>query len=727
MRIVTQDLRSGSTALQDVPSPICGPGQLTIQTRASLISAGTERMLVEFGKASLLGKARAQPDKVRQVFDKLRTDGVLPTFEAVLNRLDDPLPLGYCNAGVVLDVGPGVSQFRPGDRVASNGPHAEIVCVPANLCARIPDSITEEQAAFTVLSSIGLQGIRLVNPTLGERVVVYGLGLIGLVTVQLLLASGCEVLGIDLSGSRCRLAERFGARIVEPGADPVAAAAAWTEGKGVDAVLITASAKTDDIVHHAAQMCRRRGRIVLVGVVGLNLRRGDFYEKEISFQVSCSYGPGRYDDAYELAGQDYPLGFVRWTEQRNFEAVLQSLASKRLVVDELVTHRHAFVDAPSAYKRLSEDPEVLGVVLEYPVEISRRTSMPATIHSTRATPRKPAVAVIGAGNFSKMTLMPALLKSDARIRYVCDRVTTSAAHLARKYGAELASSSHREVMADPNVDAVLIAVGHSAHADLVIQALEAGKHVFVEKPLAMNPDEVAAIVGVANTHPDLSVTVGFNRRFSPHITKTKELLTGRSEPLSMCMTVNAGIIPSNHWVHDPRRGGGRIIGEACHFIDLMAFLAGSAVASVGAFTVGHGPAVREDKVVISLLFADGSIGNISYFGNGSKAYPKEQLEVFSDGRVLRLSNFQTLTGYGFSGFRRFTTMRQDKGHSAQFREFISRLAQGGAPLVPLDESINATYASFAAVLASREKRIVDLTEYYESLSRSSTADMAPTA
>jgi predicted dehydrogenase/NADPH:quinone reductase-like Zn-dependent oxidoreductase len=717
MKFIQQNLKSGETSVQQAPIPGSGTGRLTIRTQATLISAGTEKMLVEFGKASLLGKARAQPDKVKQVLDKLRSDGVLPTMETVFNRLDEPLPLGYCNAGIVLDVGPGVKGFRPGDRVASNGPHAEIVSVPANLCAKIPDSVTKEQAAFTVLSSIGLQGIRLVQPTLGERVVVYGLGLIGLVTVQLLLANGCEVLGIDLNPQRCKLAAAYGAKVVEPGGDPVAAASAWTEGKGVDAVLITASAKTDDIVHHAALMCRKRGRIVLVGVVGLNLRRADFYEKELTFQVSCSYGPGRYDESYELAGRDYPFGFVRWTEQRNFEAILQLLASKRLVVDDLITHRYPLEQAPTAYEKLSSDGTALGVILEYPKEPTCQTVLHVSPRKASPTSSTPALAVIGAGNFSKMTLMPALEKASARLRYVCDHIGSAATHLARKHHAEMASSNHEEVLADAQVDAVLIAVGHNAHARLVKESLAAGKHVFVEKPLALDAKEVREILDAAEARPDLHVMVGFNRRFSPHIVKAKQLLSGRSEPLAMTMTINAGIIPAYHWVHDPERGGGRIIGEACHFIDLLAFLVGSPVQAVSAFMVGSGPAVRDDKVAMSLLFSDGSVGNLSYFANGSKAYPKEQLEIFSDGRVLRLNNFQSLEGHGFKGFSRFKTLRQEKGHAAEVAAFIERLSTGGAPLIPLEESVNTTLASFAALQSAQEQRVVPIAEWMEKLNR----------
>ncbi len=404
MKQILQNLRSGETRVTDVPAPGLGRNQLLIQTRATLISAGTERMLVEFGKAGLIAKARAQPDKVKQVLDKIKTDGLMPTLEAVFNRLDEPLPLGYCNAGVVLEVGAGVSEFKVGDRVISNGPHAEVVAVPTNLCAKIPDNVTDEQAAFTVLGSIGLQGIRLIKPTFGEKIVVYGMGLIGLVTVQLLRASGCEVLGVDVNAGRLAMAEKYGAVTCNAAAgDPIVAASAWTEGKGVDGVLITASAKTDEIIHNAAEMCRQRGRVILVGVIGLNIRRADFYKKELTFQVSCSYGPGRYDEKYEQGGQDYPMGYVRWTEQRNFEAVLSALQSGSLMLDELITNRFKLDDAPAAYEKVSNDRNVLGVILEYAQQAVMAKSVTIKQAPAQAASKgKATVGMIGAGNFSKM-------------------------------------------------------------------------------------------------------------------------------------------------------------------------------------------------------------------------------------------------------------------------------------------------------------------------------------
>ena len=495
MKQVLQNLRSGETQITEVPSPACGRGMLKIRTRKTLISAGTERMLVEFSKGGLIAKARSQPDKVKQVLDKIRTEGLLPTLEAVFKRLDEPMPLGYCNVGEVLEVGAGISEFKIGDIVASNGPHAEIVCVPKNLCAKVPEGVNEESAAFTVLSAIGLQGVRLVNPTLGEKIVVFGAGLIGLVTIQLLRASGCDVLAVDLNPGRLELAKRYGATVCDASSgDSVAAAGAWTEGAGVDGVIVTASAKTDAIMHQAAEMCRRRGRIVLVGVVGLNLRRSDFYEKELTFQVSCSYGPGRYDDNYEQKGQDYPPGFVRWTEQRNFQAVLSAMSSGKLDVSALITDRMPLADAAGAYAKISCDSNALGVLLEYPTETN--LSRTISIHQTKSKPANGCIAVmLGAGNFAKMTMAPALTKTNARLKYVSDLANAPAsAHIASKYGFENATSDTDAALADPEVNTVFIATGHNSHAALTQMALAAGKHVFVEKPLAMNLDELNSVM-----------------------------------------------------------------------------------------------------------------------------------------------------------------------------------------------------------------------------------------
>jgi predicted dehydrogenase/threonine dehydrogenase-like Zn-dependent dehydrogenase len=706
MRQILQHLKTGEMELTAVPCPQVGAGQVLVQTRASVISAGTERMLVEFSKANLLQKARQQPDKVRQVLDKMKTDGLMPTLEAVFRKLDEPLPLGYCNAGVVLEVGRGVTDLQPGDRVVSNGHHAEIVCVPRNLVAKVPENVSDEDAAFTVLGAIALQGIRLAQPTFGETVCVFGLGLIGLLTVQLLKAQGCEVLAVDLNPQRLALAARFGARTADlsQGVDPIAVAQGVTAERGVDAAIITASAKTDAIVHQAAESCRQRGRIVLVGVVGLNLRRSDFYEKELTFQVSCSYGPGRYDESYERQGHDYPPGFVRWTEGRNFEAVLAGLSNGSLDVGDLITHRYAFDDALSAYEAIESDPAVLGVVLQYGEYVDRCPTVqiaPTAVAASGAC----VIGVIGAGNFAVSTILPCLKRTGARLKAIAGRTKAAAVqHAARKFAIERATTDYRQILDDDQVNTVFVVTAHDTHARFAIEALEAGKHVFVEKPLAISEEELPAVEEVAKGHPDQMLMVGFNRRFSPHTVKIKELLTGRAGPLCMTMTVNAGSIPADHWTQDPQRGGGRIVGEGCHFIDLLSFIADSPVASVSAMRVGAGPAVRDDKISIVLAFADGSVGTVNYFANGAKSYPKEMLEVFSDGRVLRLENFRVTRGFGFAGFKKFKTMRQDKGHAAEIREFIQRIEQGGIPLIPFDQLLNVTRASFAAVQSAREGR-----------------------
>ena len=716
MKQILQNLRSGETHIADVPTPSCGPGMVLIKTRKTLISAGTERMLVEFSKGGLIAKARSQPDKVKQVLDKIKTDGLMPTLDAVFKKLDEPLPLGYCNVGEVVETGPGVSEFAVGDRVSSNGPHAEYVCVPKNLCAKIPEGVSDEAATFTVLGAIGLQGVRLTQPALGERVVVFGAGLIGLVTIQLLRASGCEVMAVDLSDARLKMAEQYGAITYNAGqGDPITAASAWTNGVGVDAVVITASAKTDELIHQAAEMCRKRGRIILVGVIGLNLRRADFYEKELSFQVSCSYGPGRYDEEYEQKGKDYPIGYVRWTEQRNFQAILESLASGRLVIDDLITDRIKLDDAAEAYSKISSDSSTLGVMLEYAETSELVRTITVTQKPSNPT-SKAVVAMLGAGNFAKMTMGPCLAKSKARLKYVTELGDAPAAsHVAKKYGFEKATTDGEGVWNDNEVNTVLAATRPCSHAGIICKALESKKHVFVEKPLAIKLEQVVQVVEAAKKNPEQQIMVGFNRRFSPHIQKMKSLLAGRSEPLAMHYACNAGIIPPGTWFHDPEQNGGRIIAEACHFIDLLSYLADSRIASVAAVQMGPGVAIQEDKMSIVLSFEDGSVGTVNYFSNGNKGYPKETAEVYSEGRVLHMDNFRVLSGYGFAGFKKFKTTRQDKGHQAEFDAFVNRVAEGGEPLIPLDALINVTLATFAAKTSAEQGRMIKLSEEYGQL------------
>jgi predicted dehydrogenase/threonine dehydrogenase-like Zn-dependent dehydrogenase len=715
MKQVLQSLDNGSVRSLEVPAPAAKPGHLLIHTRRSLVSAGTERMLVEFGRKNLLEKARSQPDKVRQVLDKVKTDGVLATFDAVAAKLDQPLALGYSNVGVADEVGAEVATFRRGDRVVSNGKHAELVCVPQNLCARVPDGVSDDAAAFTVLAAVGLQGIRLVEPTLGECVVVIGLGLIGLLTVQLLRAHGCRVLGLDFDRARLELATRFGAEVVDLslGGDPLERARAFSRGRGVDAVLITASTTKSDPVTQAARMCRQRGRIVLVGVSGLELERAEFYAKELSFRVSCSYGPGRHDAAYEQGGHDYPVGFVRWTEQRNFEAVLDLMAAGTLDVLPLVTHRFALERAAEAYDLLAGDEPSLGILLEYsgasrPVPAQAEGARPAPFSRTVSVGPLPAagrvrVAVVGTGSYAGRTLIPALVDAGAGLHTAVSELGVSARHAAAKFGFAQASTDVEPLLADPSVDALVIATRHSSHARLALAALGAGKHVFVEKPLCTTLDELAELERALLASPERLLMVGFNRRFAPHVVELRRLLAPLREPKLMVMTVNAGAVPRDHWVVDPAVGGGRIVGEACHFIDLLRHLAGSPVVEHRVQARRPGAAERgSDDATLTLTFADGSLGTIIYASSGHRSFPKERLEVFCEGSVLRLDNFRSLTGWGLPRPSRrhalaaLTAVKQDKGQFAGVRAFVDAVARGGTAPIPLDEIIEVARVSILA-------------------------------
>lgn len=692
MKQLIQNLKNGQTQLEDVPAPQVKRGSVLIQTRRSLVSLGTERMLVEFGKANLLDKARQQPDKVRMVWDKVKSDGLLPTLEAVFSKLEQPLPLGYCNVGTVIAVGEGVQDIQLGDRVASNGPHAEVVCVPRNLVAKIPDSVSDDEATFTVIGAIGLQGIRLLNPTLGETVVVVGLGLIGLLTAELLRLNGCRVVGVDLDESKLEIARAKGIITCNPvrGDDPVKLVEDLTEGIGADGVIITASAKNNDIISQAARMSRKRGKIVLVGVVGLDISRADFYEKELTFQVSCSYGPGRYDNDYEQKGQDYPLPYVRWTENRNFQSILQLLSTGLLDVKPFITEVVPLDEYYTIYGYMGGSSAIASL-LAYPEQPSQETTVQHQEVSFEG--RKGVIGIIGAGNFTKMTMLPVL--KGAAIKYIASANGLSGTALAQKHHIAHSTTNFQQILQDNEVDLVLITTRHDQHARLVLEVVQHNKHVFVEKPLAIYPEELDEIEAyfTKNT-PNLSLTVGFNRRFSPHAQKMKALLG--SAPMNVVATMNAGFIPANSWVHDRAVGGGRILGEACHFIDLITYLTGSSVTAVCMNAMGQSPSETSDNASILLRYANGSTGVINYFSNGSKAYSKERVEVYSQDRTLILDNFRTLRGYGFKGFSKLKTS-QDKGHQEQFRLLLASVQSGGDSLIPLNEIFNTTRATLAAV------------------------------
>ena len=693
MRQILQDMANGVTTVAEAPAPQCTSGHVLIATTTSLISAGTERMLVGFGKASLIDKARQQPEKVKMVLEKVQTDGLLTTYDAVKSKLAQPLALGYCNVGVIHEIGHGVDGLKVGDRVVSNGPHADVVKVPKNLCAKIPDQVSDEAAAFAVVASIGLQGIRLAEPTLGECFVVTGAGLIGLLTIQMLRANGCRVLAIDFDQSKLELAKQFGAEVCNPGRgeDPVATGLAFSRGLGIDGVIITASTKVSDPVTQAARMSRKRGRIILVGVTGLELNRADFYEKELSFQVSCSYGPGRYDAEYEDKGHDYPLGFVRWTEQRNFVAVLDMLAAGTLNVDPLITHRFDFEDAPQAYNVLTEDQAGLGILLKYPSAIASRLGQNVVLKPIQVEPENAVVGFIGAGNYASRILIPAFKKASAQLHTIVTAGGINGVIHGSKTGFAEASTDLNAMLQHPEINTIAIVTRHNSHASMVEKVLAAGKHVFVEKPLALHVDEIDRIEQLyqqqSTTDRYSRVMVGFNRRFAPQVQKMKALLDTVKEPKSFIMTMNAGAIPAEHWTQDLQIGGGRIIGEACHFIDLMRFLAGSKIVSIQARRMGETDAVQvlEDKASMTFGFEDGSFGTIFYLANGASSFPKERIEVFTAGRVLQLDNFRKLKGFGWPGFNKMNLWRQDKGQEACAAAFVESIRQGQPTPIPADE------------------------------------------
>ena len=692
-----QDMASGVTSIIECPAPVLANNSLRICTNVSLISAGTERMLVGFGKASYLDKARQQPDKVKMVLDKVVTDGVVSTFDSVSSKLSQPLPLGYSNVGLVEDVSPDISNFKVGDRVVSNGAHADVVTVKKNLCAHIPDEVDDDSAAFTVVGSIGLQGVRLAQPSLGESFVVVGAGLIGLLTVQLLRANGCRVLAIDLDKDKLALAKQFGAEICNPasGENVLSHAASFSRGRGVDGVIITASTQSNDPIKQAAQISRSHGRIILVGVAGLNLDRADFYEKELSFQVSCSYGPGRYDPSYEDSGNDYPIGYVRWTEQRNFEAFLDMIAVGAIDVKPLISSRFDFTNAPAAYEDLTSNVSLLGILLDYGSPPATRLSRSIQL-SKKYQPSKSrsSLGFIGAGNYASRILIPAFQKAGAKLHTIVTANGINSVIQGRKAGFLNGSTDVDGMLEDPGVNTVVIATQHNSHANYVINSLNAGMNVWVEKPLAIDSKSLSLIEAAYQKihdeadfpNPAPQLMVGFNRRFSPHIKKMYELLSRVSSPMSVIITVNAGFIPKDHWTQDPLKGGGRIIGECCHFIDLIRFLVGKKIVSINGQAMFSGSArdIMVDQSSITLGFENGSFGTILYLSNGASSFPKERVEVFTEGKVLQLDNFRKLKGFGWSGFKKMSLWSQDKGQNDCAAAFVAAV-ETGIPCIPIEE------------------------------------------
>lgn len=706
MQQVLQDIRKGKLSVRDVPAPLIRAGELLIANANSLVSAGTEKMIMDLARKSLLGKARERPDHVRRVLEKIRNEGLFTTLRQVREKLDTPMNMGYSSAGVVLACGAGVQEYKPGDRVASNGPHAEIVAVPKNLCARVPDNVSFEQAAFAVLGAIALQGVRLTHIGLGETVFVVGLGLVGQIAVGLLKAAGCRVFGTDPDRAKCELALKMGAELAHPdlGAAEIEGA---TAGRGADAVVITASTRSNGPIELAAAAVRKKGRVVLVGVVGLELDRRPFYFKEAEFVVSCSYGPGRYDPEYENDGRDYPAAYVRWTEQRNVQAILDLMSSNRLDITPLISHRFAIDRAEAAYELIEKGNEpYLGILLTYPDAPVRAPSRRIDLR-TPARSDKLNVGVLGAGNFARMVLLPAIQACEnLHPAVLCSAGGVSSAHTGAKLGFDSAVTDEDAVLIDPRVQVVFSATRHDQHARQVIAAIEHGKAMFVEKPLCLTEEELAdieqALIDAGPSAPQLMV--GFNRRFSPAAQLVKEFFGKVAAPLTISFRFNAGPIPAGDWTQHDTVGGGRIIGEACHGIDLATYLAGSVPVRVFAESIGgvNAPTITDDQCFITLRHANGSISNVAYLAGGDKAFPKERIEIIGGGRIAVIDDFRSVTTCVGGKTSRHNWRQQDKGHRAGVAAFARALSSGGASPIAWDELRAVALASILAVRSLRE-------------------------
>jgi predicted dehydrogenase/threonine dehydrogenase-like Zn-dependent dehydrogenase len=715
MKQLLQNIKTGKSTIEDVPVPTPREGQALVKVEASLVSAGTERMVVEFAGKSLVGKARSRPDLVKQVIEKARREGLSSTVQAAFNRLDQPMALGYSSAGTIVALGKNTQGFKVGQRVACAGGgfavHAEYNVVPRNLLTPLPKNVDFESAAFTTLGAIALHGFRLAEPQIGENVAVIGLGLLGLLTTQIASAAGCNVLGIDIDPARIALASSLGLQAVRRD-QAVDSSVAFAANRGFDVILICADTSSNDPVELAGIIARDRARVVATGAVGLTIPRKVYYEKEISFINSRSYGPGRYDSNYEENGNDYPLGYIRWTEGRNFEAVVDLMSKDKLRVKPLITHRFPIEKATEAYEVITgkKKENFLGVLLTYPQTVEKlesgalSLSMSSKVVKFNVPTFKPAtckLGVLGAGLFANAVLLPSIKKaSDIQLIGIASSGGLHAQHSGRKFGFQYATSSEDEIINDPNINTVAILTRHVSHSELVIKALKAGKHVFVEKPLAINSTQLSAISKQLKADSGSLLTVGFNRRFAPLAQSLHASLASRTEPLHAHYRINAGPIPLNHWTQDPEIGGGRIIGEACHFIDFITFLVGEAPVSVTAHALPDGGKYREDNVSMTFTFPDGSLGVVDYLANGDKSLPKERVEVFCGGKIAVLDDFVSLQTVA-DGKKKEEKGAQDKGWVNEWKAFTKSIREGGEPPIPYEQLIGVTESTFAAVESLR--------------------------
>ena len=728
MKQILQNFKSGELKIADVPAPALKSGGVLVRNVSSFISAGTERLLIDFAEKSLIGKAKERPDLVKQLINKARREGIINTFQQAMNRLDTLMPLGYSSAGIVIDVGNEVDIISVGDRVACAGSgyacHAEVVFVPKNLCVKIPEAVDFEDAACVALGSIAMQGVRIANLALGENVVVIGLGFVGQLTAQLVKASGCSVFCVDIDEDKVNLALEIGADsgAVRGKDDVNSEISSFSHGLGADAVIITAASDSNDPIELAGEISRDRGRVVVVGAVKMDIPRKIYYEKELELRLSRSYGPGRYDSTYEEQGVDYPIGYVRWTEQRNMHQFLNLVAQKKVIVDKLITHRFKIDDVEQAYDIITGKTKEkhIGILLEYPQERAEKiqktvwlpTPSPSQEGSLRTesqspgsgrslsrpvhgTDRKINIGLIGGGNFAKGVILPNLKNiPNVTLRAICTATGISAQSLANKYGFTYCTSDYSEVLADDSIDCIIIATRHNLHAKLVIEGLKRGKHVFVEKPLALSIEELKE-VSEALDESQSKIMVGFNRRFSPFTQSVKEFFSSRMLPLVVNYRINAGFIPKDNWVHDPKEGSGRIIGEVCHFVDLIQYLIGSEPTKVYAETITSNNAeqVDADNVNITLKFHDGSLGSISYLSNGDKSFDKERVEVFGGGSICVIEDFRSAMLVR-NGKKKRLKSKQDKGHRAELEAFVQAVKSNSEMPIPFPEIVMTTLTTF---------------------------------
>ena len=698
---------------------------MLVQTAASLVSAGTEKSMIELARKSLIGKALARPDLVRQVIAKAQSDGILEAWKQAMGRLDTPMPLGYSSAGVVIDVGAGVEGFTSGDRVACTGQgyagHCEVVSVPANLCVKIPDAVGVEAAAFVALGGIALEAVRMARISLGETVAVIGLGLLGQIAVQVAKAAGCHVIGMDIDPQKSQMADQRGAEAVATSYDQLTTLChQTTNGSGADAVLILATATSNEPLEQAAELCRERGRIVITGQVGLDVPRKSFYDKELELVVSRAWGPGIYDSNYAEKGLDYPIGYARWTANRNMEEFLKLLDQGAVQVDDLITHRFPLERAKEAYKLILDGEEpYIGVLLTYPEGAIQRTrpmvELPAHVPSAKERDRQINIGVIGAGLFARATLLPTIKQVGGfRLKGVATATGLSAKHIADKYGFQYCVTDHREVLNDPDIELVLILTRHGSHAGLISESLRAQKHVFVEKPLALNLEQLQQVIQAFNDSCSDQVrkpllTVGFNRRYSPFAKWIKERFNNVSEPLAVHCTVNAGALPLDNWTYDPEEGGGRIIGEVCHFIDLIQYFTGSLPVRVYAESLVSNGYAPSDNVTVSVKMANGAIGCVTYVAGGDKRFPRERVEVFGGGAVGVIDNFKaaSFTQKGRKRSRR-SWLSVDRGYQGEIDSLRSAINQDGFRQEAFQQHVYTTLATFAAEESLKQSRPIDV-------------------